>query len=164
MRYISHMYVYSASDSTCCMFPSSLKGRTLAWYVYLPPRSIKSLRDLGKSLFKTSFPNLFFDRHPISYWASASARTKWCVISWPGSTKQPKKLPLYPKNIQGYRYGLTNQAFFQKLAEQEPIIVSGLLQRMEQFSQADNYVCQKWDIDNEVKEVQNTKRPRNLDH
>lgn len=42
--------------------------------------------------------------------------------------------------IQEYRHGLSNQAFSRKLAKQEPATVSDLLERIERFIHADDYV------------------------
>ncbi|KAI5658790.1 hypothetical protein M9H77_27583 [Catharanthus roseus] len=48
--------------------------------------------------------------------------------------------------------------FSRKLTEQEPPVVSDLLRQIQNFIHADVYVLRKWDLENEVKELHNSKK------
>lgn len=55
------MYVYNASDIPwCCLFPYSFIGKSLAWYVELPPRSISNFSELGEKFTKQFFAQAIF--------------------------------------------------------------------------------------------------------
>lgn len=57
LRFTSHMYIYNASDTTCCrIFPSFLIGKVLVWYAHLPPRSTSSFKELWEKFIQNFFP------------------------------------------------------------------------------------------------------------
>lgn len=164
--FTSSMYIYNASDSTCCLlFPSSLTGKALAWYVHLPPRSISSFNDLGEKFTKNFLAQAIFI--PTSdFLFSVQQKPHEFVRDYTTQFNQvAEEIPdlSEKKFIQAYRYELCNTTFSRKLVTKEPADVNTLLLRIKTFIQGGDYVKRKRELENEVKETQIPKRTKPRD-